>query len=81
MPLSSFSSFKLFLFIKEMNVNELIQFAKLFISIFINNNSENKLISHTFQSLTSLSSIHILQNDISLTQLQIETSLYSKLSL
>ena len=44
---SSFSPFKSFLFIKEININELIQFARLFISIFINNNFENELISHT----------------------------------
>ena len=72
--MSSFSSFifESFLFIKEMNVNELIQFAKLFILVFINtNNFENELISHTFQSL-SFSSIHILQKNISRTQLQIE---------
>ena len=44
-------------------MNELIQFVKLFILIFINiDNFENKLISYTSQSLTSLSflSIHIL---------------------
>ena len=33
---------------KEMNVNELIQFIKLFISIFVNINSfENELILYT----------------------------------
>ena len=43
----SSSSFELFLFIKKMNVNELIQFVKSFILIFININSfENELISH-----------------------------------
>ena len=46
---SSFSFFESFLFIKKMNVNELIQFVKLFIFVFINiNNFENELISHTF---------------------------------
>ena len=55
------SPFKSFLFIKEINVNELIQSAKLFNSIFINiDNFENELVSHTSQSLTSLSSIHTL---------------------
>ena len=45
----SSSPFKSFLFIKEINVNELIQFVKSFILIFINtNNSENELTSHTF---------------------------------
>ena len=54
-----------------MNVNELIQSARLFVSIFINiNNSENELISHTFSSST-----HTLQEDALLTQLQIETPL------
>ena len=32
-----------------MNINELIQFIKLFILVFINiNNFENELTSHTF---------------------------------
>ena len=58
--MSLFSFFESFLFIKKMNVNELIQFVKLFIFAFINiNNFENELISHTFQSLSFLS-IHIL---------------------
>ena len=52
-----------------MNVNELIQFVKSFISIFINNNSENELTSHISRSLTFLSSIHTLQKNVSLTQL------------
>ena len=68
------SPFKSFLFIKKMNINELIQFAKSFISIFINDNSENELISYTSQSLTSSSSTYILQNDTLSTLLQIETS-------
>ena len=47
--MSSSSSFKSFLFIKEMNVNELIQSIRLFISIFMNiDNFENELTSHTF---------------------------------
>ena len=58
--MSSFSSFELFLFIKEMNVNEFIQFVKSLILAFMNiNNFENKLTLHTFQSLSFLS-IHIL---------------------
>ena len=76
---------KSFLFMKKMNVNELIQFARLFASIFINiNNSENKLISHTSQSSTPLSSLsfsstYILQKNISRTQLQIKASSKSQL--
>ena len=62
------SPFESFLFIKKMNVNELIQFARSFISIFINTSSENELISYT-----SLSSTHTLQKNASSTQLQIET--------
>ena len=58
-----------------MNVNELIQFVTSFISIFMNiNNFENVFTSHISQSLTFLS-IHILQKNASLAQLQIETSL------
>ena len=46
--MSSLSPFKSFLFIKEMNVNELIQLIRLFISIFMNiDNFENELTSHT----------------------------------
>ena len=46
--MSSFSSFETFLFIKKINVNELIQFIKSFIFVFINiNNFENELILHT----------------------------------
>ena len=45
--LSSSSPFESFLFIKEINVNELIQFAKSFTLAFMNiNNSENELILH-----------------------------------
>ena len=41
------SFFELFLFIKEMNINEFIQFAKSFILIFINiDNFENELTLH-----------------------------------
>ena len=54
---------------KKMNVNELIQFVKPFILIFINDNFENKLISHTSQSLTSSSSTHTLQDNASSTLL------------
>ena len=64
----TFSFFESFLFIKEMNMNELIQFVKSFISILINiNNFKNELTSHTSQSLTSLSflSTYILQKDAS----------------
>ena len=58
-------------------MNEFIQFVKSFILILINtNNFENKLISHTFQSLSFLS-IRILQKNISRTQLLIETPLKS----
>ena len=65
--------FELFLFIKEMNVNELIQFVKSFTLIFINiDNFENKLISHIFQ-LSSFLLIYILQKNTSRAQLQIET--------
>ena len=74
MSSSSSFIFESFLFIKEMNVNELIQFVRLFIFVFINiDNFKNELISHTSQSL-SFSSIHILQKNASRTQLQIETS-------
>ena len=69
------SSFKSFLFIKEIDVNELIQFVKSFISIFMNIDSfENELTSHTSQSSTFLSPTHTLQENTPLTQLQIETS-------
>ena len=47
--MSSSSFFKSFLFIKKMNMNELIQFVKLFILIFINtNNFENELTLYIF---------------------------------
>ena len=68
------SASKSFLFIKKMNINELIQFARSFIFAFINiDNFENELTSHTSQSLSSLS-IHTLQKNASRTQLQIEAS-------
>ena len=42
------SPFELFLFIKKINMNELIQSIKSFNLIFINiDDFENKLISHT----------------------------------
>ena len=68
------SPFESFLFIKEMNVNELIQSTRSFISVFINiDNSENELVSHTSQSSTPSSPTHTLQKNTSSTQLQIET--------
>ena len=72
---SSSFAFKSFLFIKKINVNELIQFVRLFILALINiDNFENELTLYTFQSLLS-SSIYILQKDASRAQLQIETLL------
>ena len=47
--MSSLSSSESFLFVKKMNVNELIQSIRLFISVFINiDNSKNELTSHIF---------------------------------
>ena len=70
---SSFASGS-FLFMKEMNMDELIQFVRSFILVLMDiDNSENELISHTSQS-SSFSSTHTLQEDAPRTQLQIEAS-------